>query len=110
MKRITLYDVKTWFEIRKINLQYFWQWHRDEILILAPVVIGGTVKIVKVISKKSTAKLQKDNKERFIYDRSEGHYWELKRPLRNDEWQYISSEKNKGRRYADILLELNVLK
>ena len=105
-----MYEMKTGLQVKILKLKDFWKWHHDEILLVAPVVIGGMVKIVQVTTRKRTAKLQKDNKERFIYDRSEGHYWELRRPLRNDEWYFISSEKSKGRRYADILSDLGVLK
>lgn len=84
--------------------------NRETIVVLAPVVIGVALPVVKTVSKHITLKRAKDIKELYCYDRSLGHYWKLKRELTNSEWVTIDRRKKCGERLADILSEMRVLK
>lgn len=53
---------------------------------------------------------QRRKRERSCYDRSEGHYWNLKRKLTNADWAEINARKENGERLGDILNEMKVLK
>lgn len=77
------------------------------IVLLVPPVVGGTATIVKSLSKHHETQVLKDER---VYDRSLGHYWELKRKLRNDEWAEIKNRKQEGESLGDILESLKVLK
>ena len=94
----------------KWKAEKFYKEHKEFVIAVAPVVIGGAVKIGQYALKQKNVRKQQKLKDCYIYDRSEGHYWELKRPLRRDEWVYVSRERNNGRCYADILLELGILR
>ena len=88
----------------------FYELHTEFVLSMVPLAAGILIKVGKYAAKQNTLKKQTTIRECYIYDRSEGHYWELKRPLRTDEWTYVSKEREKGRSYADILWTLGVLK
>lgn len=78
----------------------------DKIIMLTPFVIGCSRVIIKNIQINKVKKV----KEFYCYDRSLGHYWELKRKLKNEEWLEIDRRKQQGERLSDILESLKVLK
>ena len=84
--------------------------NKETILVLAPVVIGGTTAVVKTVGKRINLHKQEDIKNLYCYDRSLGHYWALRRELTNREWLEIDKRKKNGERLSDILAELKVLK
>ena len=84
--------------------------NKEAILVLAPVIIGGTTTIVKVVGKRMNLRKTEDLKNLYCYDRSLGHYWALRRELSNAEWLEIDKRKKCGERLSDILAELKVLK
>ena len=84
--------------------------NKDAILVLAPVIIGGTATIVKVVGKRMNLHKTEELKNLYCYDRSLGHYWALRRELSNAEWLEIDKRKKCGERLSDILAELKVLK
>ena len=84
--------------------------NKDTILVLAPVIIGGTATIVKVVGKRVNLHKTEELKNLYCYDRSLGHYWALRRELSNAEWLEIDKRKKCGERLSDILAELKVLK
>ncbi len=84
--------------------------NKENIIVLAPIVIGLATPIVKTVSKHVTIKKAKDVKELYCYDRSLGHYWSLKRELTNNEWIAVDRRKKCGERLSDILESMKVLK
>lgn len=85
----------------------------DMICALLPVAAFGTRTIANMAkSAKRSADLRKerDLKELFCYDRSLGHYWELRRKLTNRDWVEINKRKMSGEKLGDILAELKLLK
>lgn len=82
-----------------------------EILIAAIPVAGAVAgKMIRSISKRSSIKREEHLKNEYCYDRSLGHYWELKRKLSNSEWIKIDKRKRNGEPLADILDDMKVLK
>lgn len=49
-------------------------------------------------------------KKLYCYDTSLGHYWRLKRPLKNSDWVTIDKRCREGESLANILNDLKVLK
>lgn len=96
----------------KAKAQELWQWvknHKEEILLVTPLVIGGTTTIIKVVGKHVNLRKQEAIKDLYCYDRSLGHYWKLSRELTNSEWIEIERRRKAGERLADILANLKVL-
>lgn len=76
---------------------------------LGSVILGGGAKLVKTLHRNHNLKEQKDLKELYVYDRSLGHYWKVKRPLKNSEWEQINNRKRNGESLGDILSSLRLL-
>lgn len=89
------------------------RWCADNPQLLA-VIISGAISLTAVgfksISTSVNLRKEEHIKNEYCYDRSLGHYWELRRKLTNDEWVAIDKRKKKGERLADILDSLKVLK
>ena len=79
-------------------------------MVIVPVAIGGLTKIGKSMVRSRNLRKEEHLKEEFVYDRSLGHYWALKRRLSNKEWLEIEARRKNGERLSDILADLKVLK
>lgn len=84
--------------------------HKETIIVLAPVVVGCSTTVFKVVGKQINLRKQENLKDLYCYDRSLGHYWKLRRELTNKEWLEIDQRKKDGERLSDILSEMKVLK
>lgn len=84
--------------------------NKDVVMVAAPIIISGVAAVTKMAHKRNTLKKAEDLKQLYCYDRSLGHYWQLKRKLTNNEWIVIDRRKNNGERLADILESMRVLK
>ena len=78
--------------------------------VIAPAVGAVLTKGIKAVSRHHNLKMEERNKDLRLYDTSLGHYWELKRKLRNDDWITINRRRNRGESLGDILDEMRVLK
>lgn len=84
--------------------------HKSEIVVFGPVLITGAVEIIKTVSKRKNLDDEKALKDNYIYDRSMGHYYELKRKLKSSEWLQIEERKAEGETLGSILQDMRVLK
>ncbi len=75
---------------------------------IAVLKLGG--KAVKAVARIHCANTESRNRDLRCYDASLGHYWELKRKLRKEDWLKIDRRKRSGERLGDILNDLGVLK
>ena len=57
----------------------FYLAHRQEILIFGPIIIGGVISVIKKGITRRNILLSEKLKTRYIYDRSLGFYYELRR-------------------------------
>jgi len=95
----------------KIELTCDWcKRHKETLVVLIPVVVSGTVELVKVVAKSKNQKEERVLKENFIYDRQHGHYYELKRAPKSSEWRMIDMRKGEGESLGDILADMRILK
>lgn len=96
---------------QKANNVRWWIYDNKEmIMVLGPGAIAGVATIVKTIGRHVNLRKEENLKDMYCYDRSLGHYWQLRRELTNKEWLEIDTRKKNGERLADILEELKVLK
>lgn len=89
-----------------------YQWCKDNpdlALGIGTAIFAGGKYLAKVGIKHHQIKEQEDIKNLYCYDRSLGHYWKLRRELRNDEWIEIDRRKQNGERLSDILYSMRVL-
>ena len=92
------------------NVRWWIHDNKEMIMVLGPGAIAGVAAIVKTIGKHVNLRKEENLKDMYCYDRSLGHYWQLRRELTNKEWLEIDTRKKNGERLADILEELKVLK
>ncbi len=78
--------------------------------VMAPVVIGSIVEIAKIATRQRSINEEKALKDRYIYDRSNGHYYELRRKLKTSEWLQIEQRKQNGESLGWILNDMRLLK
>lgn len=103
-------QLKVKFKTRFRNFTYWCSRNKEVIITLAPIVISGTIALVKVISRHNNNRKSQELHDLYCYDRSLGHYWKLRRELTNKEWLEIDLRRKNGERLADILDSLKVLK
>lgn len=90
--------------------------NKDEIIGFAGVgvaVVGAASGLLRAVNNSSwgTRRQKEANALKMhCYDRSAGHYWELKRPLSNQEWAVVENRRKNGERIGDILESMKVLK
>lgn len=108
---------KEWFnekqEWAKLKLVCAAEWckdHKEAIIVFGPVIMGGIIEIAKISSRRHTVNEEKALKERYVYDRSAGHYFELKRQPKSSEWLQIEQRKMNGETLGAILNDMRLLK
>ena len=97
----------------KAKLSKGWNWvkeNKEILIIVVPAAAAGITGACKLGGKAIDLIKEHNHQNLTCYDRSLGHYWQLKRQLGNDEWIAIEQRRKNGERLADILSELKVLK
>lgn len=91
------------------------QWCRDhqgEMIVFGPIVGGVIVEVIKTVTKTHVVSQEKALKDRYIYDRNVGHYYELKRKPKSSEWITIDElrKNNDDKNLGEILRDMKLLK
>ena len=95
----------------KVKAKRFYEENKEIIIpAMIPVVIGTTKAIAKGLVRNNRVQEEKELKENYIYDRSAGHYWPLRRKLKTSEWIEIDTRRCSGERLYDILASMRVLR
>ena len=102
--------MKAWFREKYEDAKDFADRNKEVLAVAVPVIGGVVTAGIKAISKHAKLHKEQHLKNEYCYDRSLGHYWELRRKLTNSEWVEIDKRKKNGERLADILDSLKVLK
>ena len=107
-------------ELKKARIRTKVQQVKECVVEMAPVVIAAAPLVIttgdivtNIVNKASMVaerRAEKNRRERSLYDRSEMHYWNLKRKLTNKDWAAIYKAKGEGKRLGDILKEMKLLK
>ena len=105
-------QAKTWLDEKKAQVD---TWLEDEenkelVKLLAPVLLIGGGAALKEFAKHKRQEREEELKTNFIYDRSNGHYYELKRQPKAKQWLEIDRRKEEGERIGEILNDMNLLK
>ena len=99
-----------WKAKQKFDAAKEWCKQNKELVVAAvPALIGGAFEIIKIASKADAREEEKELKELYIYDRSMGHYWKLRRRLTNSEYREIERRKAEGESMGEILESMRVL-
>ena len=83
--------------------------HPEEAATIITTAIGAMVIIGRRIDKGVRLKNEMKLKDRYIYDRSLGRYWTLKRKPTQNEALRIESMRKAGLSYGDILTRMKLL-
>ena len=92
-----------------------WEWMKNNqemaagLLTSAYGLAAGLHKLGKGLLRTNNIRMERYNKERYIYDHSLGMYLHTKRPLKNKDYVFISNERQKGRKLSDVLQKMNIL-
>lgn len=104
--------LKEWFEEKaewaKWKAHGVTEWckqHKEVIIVFGPVIMGGIIEIAKISTKRYIVNEEKALKERYIYDRPGGHYYELKRQPKSSEWLQIEQRKLNGEESLGVILK-----
>lgn len=84
--------------------------NKEASIVLGTVLVKGTVEMIKITSRSGRIREEQRLKDRYIYDHSSGHYYELRRKLRSSEWVEIDLRKRNGESLGAILRDMRVLK
>lgn len=88
----------------------WWDQNKEIVMIVVPPAIGLLTLGVKTFGKRINLQKEQNLKDRYVYDASLGHYWELKKKLSNSQWTEIERRKKTGECLGQILADMNVLK
>jgi hypothetical protein len=88
----------------------FYQNNKQLVITSAPVIIVGITKVATAAMKSYNLGKEEDLKDRYIYDRSHGHYYEMRRTPSQKEWAEIDRRKDDGESIVDILDDMRLLK
>lgn len=84
--------------------------HKEAIIVFGPAIMGGIIEICKISTRRQTVKEEKALKDRYIYDRPAGHYYELRRKPKTSEWLQIEQRKENGESLGWILNDMGLSK
>lgn len=76
---------------------------------LAASAVGAVCKIANTLNRYNTRKIELDRRKQ-VYDRSTGMYVDLKRPLKNKDWEKIDEMKSQGMKTSEALKKLGLIK
>ena len=83
--------------------------HKEVFVGVAAAVVSGVFEVVKIAAKADARSEEKELKELYIYDRSMGHYWKLRRKLTNAEYRELERRRAEGESMGEILESMRVL-
>lgn len=89
------------------------QWikeNKEVLVVVIPVGCSLIGTVVKAASKYGHDKDERELKDEYIYDRSNGHYFRVKRKLTSAEWLEVDQRRANGELLGQILLDMRVLK
>ena len=108
--KVLKWDVSNWAYHQEEKLKRFWNENKQEIVILAPIAVAATEKLIRNVRHDQRLKEERELKEKFVYDRSCGSYVPLKRKLSNKERLELARRKRNGETSSEILSSMRVVK
>ena len=109
MKDLRKAQRKAWVREKVQAAKDFMSDNKEVLVIAITSIIGLGKMVTKSINKTVNLRKEEHLKNEYCYDRSLGHYWELRRKLTNKEWLEIDRRKKNGEKLSDILKGLMVI-
>ena len=113
--------IKREIELKKLAVKYkaqelkykavdCWNNNKAEIIILAPLVYGGVKAVTRTAAHAIDAKREQNHRDRHIYDRSTGQYYETRRKLTSNERLELERRLANGEKKGAILRSMGLLR
>lgn len=99
--------------IQKARQASAWIRTNQELLVVAiPAAATATSasKIARTVFHRSNMKREERERQTNWYDPSLGHYWQLKRPLKQSEQLLVNQRRKSGESLGDIFASMKVLR
>lgn len=93
----------------KAKVEDIWNRDKDYIVVLAPAAISGVIALGKSIARHED-KMQDKKRESRVYDPSLGQWWDLNKPLTNNERLEMETRVANGELRGDVLKDMGKLK
>ena len=87
----------------------FVQDHATEIIVGIPAAIGAIREINKMANRHKSRK-DEQRREKRLYDPSLGGWWDLKKPMTNNQMLEVEARVNNGENRGDVLRKMGLLK
>lgn len=84
--------------------------HKEVLIPLAPVVIGGAIDLTKIYLRSRATKGEQTWKDTHVYDPSCRHFHELTRKPSSKEWREVDNRTKSGELLANVLKEMDLTK
>lgn len=102
-------DVRAYTVAKRVQFHEWAKAHPYETASIGIAGLGAVVEIVRRIDRNAKRKREEDLKERYVYDRSLGSYWHLRRKPTQREQLEIERRKNSGEKYGAIFTSMKLL-
>ena len=83
--------------------------HATEIIVGIPVAIGALREVNKMANRHKSRK-DEQRREKRLYDPSLGGWWDLKKPMTNNQMLEVEARVNNGENRGDVLRKMGLLK
>ena len=115
---------KEWLRERKQNLEnkfwntsnkirVWWSYNKEWAVVVIPSVTMGAAwigkKLINGAIMSHNLNKEKMLKERYVYDRSLGDYWKLKRSMSTSEMLEVEARREEGEKLGSILKSMRLI-
>lgn len=107
---MTMDEFKKDIKWRTGEAKMWYEQHKTEIAVAAPIIAFNIIELIKILGQKSLSDTQRDIRERYIFDKEVGHYYETRRPPKDKEWLLIDERILQGEHVGFILMNMGLLK
>lgn len=101
---------RAWWKNTRNKAETWWAENKEIVSVVAPAALGAAAWGFRVLGKRANLRKEQTLKDKFVYDTSLGHYWELKKKLTNEQWVEIENRRRNGESLGNILARMGVLK
>ena len=108
--KVWRWELDNWAYRQEEKAKRFWNEHKEEIIVLGPILVVSTEKLIRSARRRQNLKEEKYLKENYVYDRSRGCYIELRRKLTNRELLELDRRRRNGESLIEILSSMRVTK
>lgn len=87
--------------------------NRDALIVAAPAMAATAASVTKgarIVLHRHNVRRDERTRQTNWYDPSLGHYWQLKRPLKQSEQLLVNQRRKNGETLGDIFASMKVLR